>query len=734
MKLNKKILGVLVIFAIVLSNLSYIFIVADEDNTSLDENEINKHPEKVKLIDLVSGGLENYRTVGLELFGKEVESDVPAILYKLNNETRTLVPIRVISEKIGASVKWEQEERIVKILQNDILIELKINQSDVFINGIRTKLPSNVPAKLMSYKDIARTYVPLRFISERFKLEVAWNPDDMKVEISRSKAELERIQKEKQKQKQEDQKKKQEETTSVDEETNNKKLNILNSVNSIETFGGENCDRIDLHFSRKIEQNCNSFMIEKDNFGNPWRLVIDMDMGVFGFDKNDKKIKNGQYVEEISENEVYRLRVGEVQKQPYPVLRFVVDLKSEKPYKIIKKDKKIIILFDGAKYDFVDEDFKNQIISRGSDRNTKQDENEDKKNNENEEEKTEKPKDNKEENTDSKKEESIDPSKVDTSKLEKDKYVPVVEKSDGHNVEEDTKKKKTAEYLSYSVVKPKEFALIRINPDEDNAVENIHLHNNVLSFEVTKSHFEHPDKSIIISDEFTEKMDVIALESIYLIKFELKDNVEFMVHREARKGVSGEYILRLNDIKKEISPEKKLIVLDPGHGGQDAGARSVLDGTTELSLLEEFMPKLKKSLEDRGFAVAFTRDENRYMSLYHRVKYPELLGADLLVSVHVNAAGYYFANGIENFYSKAKPLTKKLASKIHKRMIEYTGATDRGIKDYDLYITREAHVVSTLLELGFLSNSTELKKLKDGSYQLSLAEAIAVGISDYFQD
>ncbi|MBW5446270.1 family 10 glycosylhydrolase [Cohnella sp. CFH 77786] len=109
------------------------------------------------------------QAIRIYLDGQWVRSDVsPYILPKAN---LTMVPVRVISQGLGASVAWTQKTKTVTIRKSGVTIVMIVGQKTATVNG--AKVPLDAPAALKS----SRVTVPLRFISERLGLQVKWNPD-----------------------------------------------------------------------------------------------------------------------------------------------------------------------------------------------------------------------------------------------------------------------------------------------------------------------------------------------------------------------------------------------------------------------------------------------------------------------------------------------------------------------------------------------------------------------------
>lgn len=122
-----------------------------------------------------SGLYEDYdtTTVGLECDGEILESDMPAILL----DGRTMVPVRIISEKLGCAVSWDNDAQMVTIETADTTILLTIGDPMASVNGEAVALYDGVAPVLVNIDGGGRTMVPLRFISEQLKAEVDWDDE-----------------------------------------------------------------------------------------------------------------------------------------------------------------------------------------------------------------------------------------------------------------------------------------------------------------------------------------------------------------------------------------------------------------------------------------------------------------------------------------------------------------------------------------------------------------------------
>lgn len=120
------------------------------------------------------------RTVSLVLDGQALEADIPAFIL----DNRTLVPVRIVSEYLGASVTWKQETQQVQIENGQTSITLAIGSAEAMVNGHAVQLYDGVPATMAAVGSLTRTMVPLRFVSEQLGAEVTFDNEASAVYIS----------------------------------------------------------------------------------------------------------------------------------------------------------------------------------------------------------------------------------------------------------------------------------------------------------------------------------------------------------------------------------------------------------------------------------------------------------------------------------------------------------------------------------------------------------------------
>ncbi len=183
------------------------------------------------------------------------------------------------------------------------------------------------------------------------------------------------------------------------------------------------------------------------------------------------------------------------------------------------------------------------------------------------------------------------------------------------------------------------------------------------------------------------------------------------------------------DIGRSALAGKK-IVLDPGHGGTDPGAIAS-NGIHEDSLTPKIANKLAQLLRAAGAEVYLTRTtEAENPDKYARPEFANSAGADVLVSIHLNANDRSAVSGSEVYYYH--PESRPLAEMILSRLLEELLRPDGGVRWADFVVTREAHMPSCLVEGLYMTNPTDLALLMQQATLDQVALAIFEALEDYF--
>lgn len=197
------------------------------------------------------------------------------------------------------------------------------------------------------------------------------------------------------------------------------------------------------------------------------------------------------------------------------------------------------------------------------------------------------------------------------------------------------------------------------------------------------------------------------------------------------RGVQGSY-----EASSIFAPShlKPLIVIDPGHGGSDEGAKINAFMEKKLTLITAQM--VRRHLEGMGYRVMLTRSKDIYLPLPRRVTMANKIKGSIFISIHFNSAPRQEVQGIEIFYFDSKEAwrtkaSKRLASTILRATLEETQAASRGVKQGNFHVIRETDMPAILVEGGFMTNKEERSRLRDRDYLNQLAQGIANGVDLY---
>jgi N-acetylmuramoyl-L-alanine amidase len=207
------------------------------------------------------------------------------------------------------------------------------------------------------------------------------------------------------------------------------------------------------------------------------------------------------------------------------------------------------------------------------------------------------------------------------------------------------------------------------------------------------------------------------------------------------------------------------IVIDPGHGGRDIGARGYDRKFCEKIATLDIAKRVAKILgSDANLDVFMTRDRDKYITLKYRTDFANQHKADLFVSIHCNSNPRSLATGTETYVYSARPSNKLAAvaavaenegridlaawfAELHNQ--RYTGNSYALAREVDdrikgrlkqklrrvqkapFYVLRQVDMPAILVETAFISNKAEEVKLKDPYWREQIAKAIADGILVY---
>lgn len=207
--------------------------------------------------------------------------------------------------------------------------------------------------------------------------------------------------------------------------------------------------------------------------------------------------------------------------------------------------------------------------------------------------------------------------------------------------------------------------------------------------------------------------------------------------------LAGSYTLRYYQARKEVKAlswavANQVVVVDPGHGGIDAGARGP-HGTKEADIVLAISQQLAEFLRQGGARVFLTRQDASAPEgesgddLVERVRLAQRVKADLFVSIHANAFDAR-EHGAQVFFNPGSKKSEKLAIAIQEEIRRLLKNTEREALGLDAFVLRTQKIPAVIVEVGFISNPNEEKLLATPSYQRQMALAIYTGIAKYLAE
>ena len=186
-----------------------------------------------------------------------------------------------------------------------------------------------------------------------------------------------------------------------------------------------------------------------------------------------------------------------------------------------------------------------------------------------------------------------------------------------------------------------------------------------------------------------------------------------------------------HDNKRKNNLKGAVIVIDPGHGGQDAGSVSQ-DNRYEKDATLATSKCLEKELKKQGAKVIMTRNDDEYVSLEERTDISNKNEADAFICIHFDSTtSSNVASGTTTYYYHEN--SKGLANKINQQ-IKKLPLSNRGVQFGDYQVTRENNEPAVLLELGYMSTTKDEKYIFSKKYQQDIANAVTKGLLNYFSN
>ncbi len=296
---------------------------------------------------------------------------------------------------------------------------------------------------------------------------------------------------------------------------------------------------------------------------------------------------------------------------------------------------------------------------------------------------------------------------------------------------------------------------------------------------VKSKRFYIKDMGKVRISQFNKKTVRVVFESrkrMKLFHTKIDNTINIGYDKITRKNTSTKTTKKSSRRTNYAKANKRVIVIDAGHGGKDGGAQGAR-GRSEKKVVLKTALRLGRELKARGFKVYYTRVRDKFIKLRNRTKMANRKNADLFISIHANAAPtrskYRSMHGVEtfflsparskrsknvaakenvsdlaemNYFSKQTYLnflnrekilaSNKLAIDVQQGMLNSIRkryrVRDGGVREAPFWVLVGAQMPAVLVEIGYITNPVEGKRISSSSYQNLLANGIANGIVSYF--
>ena len=207
-------------------------------------------------------------------------------------------------------------------------------------------------------------------------------------------------------------------------------------------------------------------------------------------------------------------------------------------------------------------------------------------------------------------------------------------------------------------------------------------------------------------------------------------------------------VLNISLLKVNAEENNKVIVIDPGHGGIDGGAKSE-NGVIEKDINLSISLKTKAALESKGYKVIMTRSEDvglytegkkvrekKIEDLGNRVKIKKENKCDAFISIHQNMFPQKNCKGAQVWSANNEPSQKlgKIIQQKFKEEVDQNNKREAKVAKKEYKILNDGYEgASVIVECGFLSNPEECELLGKEDYQHKIANTLANAIDEYFK-
>jgi N-acetylmuramoyl-L-alanine amidase len=282
---------------------------------------------------------------------------------------------------------------------------------------------------------------------------------------------------------------------------------------------------------------------------------------------------------------------------------------------------------------------------------------------------------------------------------------------------------------------------------------------------------------VVLDIKSIDKFKIFSLKNPFRVVLDVNGIPKKQTSKRALgRVVKPDSSIPKGSLAKQLALGVKRIVIDAGHGGKDPGAvgynKAVLEKHVTLEVAKRLAKKIREKL---GCEAILTRDRDVFLSLEERTAIANTKNGDIFISIHTNSSKNRHFRGIETYFlnlatdhdaimlaarenaTSAKNISdleailndlmknakvnesSRLAAYVQGCMVQalkpkYKRINDNGVKQAPFYVLLGAEMPCILVEIAFISNPVECRRLNSTGYQDEVADAIVVGMQNYIRE
>lgn len=190
-------------------------------------------------------------------------------------------------------------------------------------------------------------------------------------------------------------------------------------------------------------------------------------------------------------------------------------------------------------------------------------------------------------------------------------------------------------------------------------------------------------------------------------------------------------VIRIKRQPEDTRLKKLKVMVDAGHGGENEGAKGKVSGIAEKDYTLKMALELQKALKKEKANVVMTRDKDTSLSMVERIEMAKREDPDILVSIHLNSSSRDSINGTSTYYRHIgfRPMTQFILHRMKELKLNDFG----NIGSFNFTLSGPTEYPNCLVEVAFLSNEEDEKKILDPKFHKKVATKIVDGIKDWLR-